>query len=201
MQLVHDSAGLPSPKVMKRAAAADQLGTGFIMQRSKARLVTARDFARQRFARARPILCAAVRGVVAAAFTDCLAANAELSQMMTATKEIADLEREYRSFDWPRPVFELALRWLRDHDPGPSSEADAGAWRFPLMVPHYRSRWRACGAGLGARAFRRPHGGSGLDLVHLALWRDRQAGRRLWLARGAVCWLRGGTAARLTPSA
>ena len=41
---------------------------------------------------------------------------------MTATKEIADLEREYRSFDWPRPVFELALRWLRDHDPGPPSE-------------------------------------------------------------------------------
>ena len=41
---------------------------------------------------------------------------------MTSTKEIADLEREYRSFDWPRPVFELALRWLRDHDPGPSRE-------------------------------------------------------------------------------
>ena len=41
---------------------------------------------------------------------------------MTATKEIAELEREYRSFDWPRPVFELALRWLRDHDPGPSGE-------------------------------------------------------------------------------
>ena len=41
---------------------------------------------------------------------------------MTATKEIADLEREYRSFDWPRPVFELALRWLREHDPGPSNE-------------------------------------------------------------------------------
>jgi len=34
---------------------------------------------------------------------------------MTSTREIADLEREYRSFDWPRPVFELALRWLRDH--------------------------------------------------------------------------------------
>ena len=41
---------------------------------------------------------------------------------MTATKEIAELEREYRSFNWPRPVFELALRWLRDHDPGPSTE-------------------------------------------------------------------------------
>ena len=41
---------------------------------------------------------------------------------MTAAKEIAELERDYRSFDWPRPVFELALRWLRDHDPGPSEE-------------------------------------------------------------------------------
>jgi aminoglycoside phosphotransferase (APT) family kinase protein len=41
---------------------------------------------------------------------------------MTAAKEIAELERDYRSFDWPRPVFELALRWLRDHDPGPSEQ-------------------------------------------------------------------------------
>jgi aminoglycoside phosphotransferase (APT) family kinase protein len=41
---------------------------------------------------------------------------------MTSTKEIGDLDREYRSFDWPRPVFELALRWLRHHDPGPSEE-------------------------------------------------------------------------------
>jgi len=41
---------------------------------------------------------------------------------MTATKEITQLERDYRSFDWPRPVFELALRWLRDRDPGPSEE-------------------------------------------------------------------------------
>src|ERR1041385_2718059 len=30
--------------------------------------------------------------------------------------------REYRGFNWPRPVFELALRWLAEHDPGPSKE-------------------------------------------------------------------------------
>jgi aminoglycoside phosphotransferase (APT) family kinase protein len=41
---------------------------------------------------------------------------------MTSTGEIAELERDYRSFDWPRPVFELALRWLRHRDPGPSRE-------------------------------------------------------------------------------
>jgi aminoglycoside phosphotransferase (APT) family kinase protein len=42
---------------------------------------------------------------------------------MTAAKEIAELDRDYRSFQWPRPVFELALRWLRDRDPGPAPEA------------------------------------------------------------------------------
>jgi aminoglycoside phosphotransferase (APT) family kinase protein len=41
---------------------------------------------------------------------------------MSSTKEIGQLEGEYRGFHWPRPVFELALRWLRDHDPGPSNE-------------------------------------------------------------------------------
>ena len=41
---------------------------------------------------------------------------------MTAAKEIGELERDYLSFDWPRPVFTLALRWLRDRDPGPSKE-------------------------------------------------------------------------------
>jgi aminoglycoside phosphotransferase (APT) family kinase protein len=41
---------------------------------------------------------------------------------MSAAKEIAEIGREYRGFNWPRPVFELALRWLSDHDPGPSDE-------------------------------------------------------------------------------
>ncbi len=41
---------------------------------------------------------------------------------MTASKEIDELERDYCSFDWPRPVFALALRWLRERDPGPSRE-------------------------------------------------------------------------------
>jgi aminoglycoside phosphotransferase (APT) family kinase protein len=45
----------------------------------------------------------------------------ELRRMTVAT-EIAELERDYRSFGCPRPVFELTLRWLRDHDPGPSDE-------------------------------------------------------------------------------
>jgi aminoglycoside phosphotransferase (APT) family kinase protein len=41
---------------------------------------------------------------------------------MSSTKEIAQMGREYRGFNWPRPVFELALRWLDRNDPGPSRE-------------------------------------------------------------------------------
>jgi aminoglycoside phosphotransferase (APT) family kinase protein len=39
---------------------------------------------------------------------------------MNAAAEIAEFQREIDGFGWPRPVFQLALRWLRDHDPGPS---------------------------------------------------------------------------------
>jgi hypothetical protein len=86
---------------------------------------------------------------------------------MSATKEIADLEREYRSFGWPRPVFELALRWLRERDPGPSKEVTLvhGDFRHGNLI--IGPRRRARGAGLGARAFRRPDGGPRLDLRQL----------------------------------
>ena len=141
------------------------------------------------FAEARPKLARQIGGVLAGIHGLPASQTAEVREM-NATKEIADLERDYRSFDWPRPVFELALRWLRERDPGPSRTGDAGAWRFPQWQSHYRSRRCPRGAGLGAGAFRRSHGGSRLDLRQfLALWRDRQAGRRLRLARGTIRWL------------
>src|SRR5439155_23382987 len=73
------------------------------------------------FAKAR-LLLARKLGKVAAGIHGLPEAKLPKLRSMTSTKEIADLEREYRSFNWPRPVFELALRWLRDHDPGPSRE-------------------------------------------------------------------------------
>ncbi len=73
------------------------------------------------FAAARPKLAHQLGHVLAGIHGLPLAQLPELRRM-TAGKEIADLEREYRGFDWPRPVFELALRWLRERDPGPSQE-------------------------------------------------------------------------------
>ena len=117
MQLSHD-AGLPSPRVLRVLQPADELGTGFIMQRVEGETIARKILRDAQFAEARPVLARQL-GQVAAGIHALPLAQLPKLRTSTATKEIAELEREYRSFDWPRPVFELALRWLRGHDPGP----------------------------------------------------------------------------------
>jgi aminoglycoside phosphotransferase (APT) family kinase protein len=120
MQLAHD-AGLPSPRVLHVLRPQDELGTGFIMARVEGETIARKILRDAQFAEARPILARQL-GKVVAGIHGLPASNLPELRQRTSTKEIADLEREYRSFDWPRPVFELALRWLRDRDPGPPQE-------------------------------------------------------------------------------
>jgi aminoglycoside phosphotransferase (APT) family kinase protein len=118
MQLAHN-AGLPSPRVMHVLTPRDGLGTGFIMQRVEGETIARKILRDEAFAKARPMLAWQL-GKIAAGIHGLRASKLPKLRQMMSTTEIADLEREYRGFDWPRPVFELALRWLRDHDPGPS---------------------------------------------------------------------------------
>ncbi len=120
MQLAHD-AGLPSPRVMHVLTPQDELGAGFIMARVEGETIARKILRDAQFAEARPMLARQLGKVIAGIHGLPASKLPELRQM-TSTKEIADLEREYRSFDWPRPVFELALRWLRDRDPGPPQQ-------------------------------------------------------------------------------
>ncbi len=120
MQLAHD-AGLPSPRVMHVLTPRDELGAGFIMARVEGETIARKILRDAQFAEARPILARQL-GKVIAGIHGLPASKLPKLRQMTSTKEIADLEREYRSFDWPRPVFELALRWLRDRDPGPPQQ-------------------------------------------------------------------------------
>ena len=120
MQLAYE-AGLPSPRVLHVLRPQEELGTGFIMQRVEGETIARKILRDAKFASARPILARQLGQVAAGIHGLPLAKLPELRRM-TAAKEIAELERDYRSFDWPRPVFELALRWLRERDPGPSPE-------------------------------------------------------------------------------
>ena len=170
----------------------DGLGTGFVMARVEGETIARKILRDAQFAEARPRLARQLGEVLAGIHGIDRAQLPELRRM-TAAREIAEFERDYRGFDWPRPVFELALRWLRDHDPGPSQEVTLvhGDFRHGNLIigPDGVAR----GARLGTRPYRRSHGGSRLGLRQfLAFRRDRQAGRRFWLARRTVRRLRGG---------
>jgi aminoglycoside phosphotransferase (APT) family kinase protein len=120
MQLAHE-AGLPSPDVMHVLTGEDDLGTGFIMQRIEGETIARKILRDAQFAAARPRLARQL-GEAAAGIHALRREDLPSLREMTAAKEITELAREVRSFDWPRPVFELALRWLAAHDPGPPEE-------------------------------------------------------------------------------
>ena len=112
---------VPSPQVLHVLQPEDGLGIGFIMHRIEGETIPRKILRHAQFAAARPKLARQLGNVLARIHGLPLTQLPALRRM-TAGKEIADLEREYRGFDWPRPVFELALRWLRERDPGPSRE-------------------------------------------------------------------------------
>jgi aminoglycoside phosphotransferase (APT) family kinase protein len=120
MQLAY-AAGVPSPRVLHVLEPGDELGIGFIMQRVEGETIPRKILRDQQFAAARPKLARQLGGILAVIHGLPLPQLPELRRMTAAT-EISELERDYRSFDWPRPVFELALRWLRDRDPGPCEQ-------------------------------------------------------------------------------
>jgi len=120
MQLAFE-AGVPSPRVLYVLRPEDDLGTGFIMQRIEGETIARKILRDEEYAAARPLLARQIGGILAGLHRlpkDRLPALRSRS----ATQEIAEFDRDYRSLNWPKPVFELALRWLRDHDPGPSGE-------------------------------------------------------------------------------
>jgi hypothetical protein len=87
----------------------DNLGTGFVMARVEGETIPRKILRDEKFAQARPILARQLGKVLAGIHRLALAQLPELRRM-TAAREIDEVERDYRSFDWPRPVLELALR-------------------------------------------------------------------------------------------
>jgi aminoglycoside phosphotransferase (APT) family kinase protein len=120
MQLAYD-AGLPSPRVLHVLEPQDELGTGFVMSRVEGETIPRKILRDEKFSQARPKLARQLGNALAGIHGLNTRKLPELRRM-TAAKEIAELTRDHRGFDWPRPVFELALRWLGDHDPGPPAE-------------------------------------------------------------------------------
>src|SRR5438874_573109 len=100
MQLAFD-AGLPSPRVMHVLKPEEGLGRGFIMVRVEGETIARKILRDEEFAKARPLLARQL-GRVAAGIHGLPQAKLPQLRSMTSTREIADLDREYRSANWPR---------------------------------------------------------------------------------------------------
>ncbi|MBI5130006.1 MAG: phosphotransferase family protein [Rhodopseudomonas palustris] len=118
MRLAYD-AGVPSPRVLHVLTERDGLGDGFLMQKVEGETIPRKILRDDLFAATRPLLARQIGSILAGLHGIDRAALPAL-RTLSSTEEIELLRADYRGMDWPRPVFELALRWLADHDPGAS---------------------------------------------------------------------------------
>jgi aminoglycoside phosphotransferase (APT) family kinase protein len=100
-------------------SAQDGLGSGFIMDRVEGETIPRKILRDAQFAQARGLLTGQLGKAIAGIHALDRSRLPNL-RLMTVAGELDDLAAEYKSFDWPRPVFDLALRWLRDNAPAPS---------------------------------------------------------------------------------
>lgn len=114
MQLAH-AHGVPTPRVIHVLQPADGLGAGFFMEHVDGEALGGRIVRDEAFAAVRPMLARQCGEILAVVHALPLA-RIELPAS-GPRHAIEALERHYRLEDWPRPVFELALQWLKAQAP------------------------------------------------------------------------------------
>ena len=114
-------AGVPVPTILHVLEAEDGLGDGFLMSRVQGETIARPILRNDEFAEARsrlPAQCGQALAAIHAIPTDGLPPALKVSGGLA---QINQYEEIYRSFDAPRPVFELALQWLKSNAPKPLS--------------------------------------------------------------------------------
>ena len=110
--------GVPVPTVPWVLTPEDGLGRGFIMGFVEGETLGGRIARSEALAPARPFL-ARQCGEILARIHTLDPADFPTLRRFTPAEQIAQYNQAYRATDWPRPVFEIALRWLEDHCPPP----------------------------------------------------------------------------------
>lgn len=107
-------AGVPSPRIAYVLRPEDRLGAGFFMEHVEGEALGQRIVRHETFATVRPKLARQCGEILAQIHA--LPRPAALHA--TPIVQIIDiLDRQHRMEGRPRPVFELAFRWLRDNAP------------------------------------------------------------------------------------
>ncbi len=112
--------GVPTPDIIYVSQKDDGLGEGFLMSRVAGETIARKLLRDPSFETARARLTAQCGAALARIHALPLAELPRLPQS-DGSAQLAQYEETYRSFDAPRPVFELAIRWLRDNPPEPAA--------------------------------------------------------------------------------
>ena len=108
------AAKVPSPAVIYVLKPEDGLGSGYFMEHVEGEALGGRIVKDEAFAAARPKLARQCGEILARIHA--LPVPDHVPQKR-AEDLIDELERLYSNENWPRPVFELAFRWLRERLP------------------------------------------------------------------------------------
>ncbi len=109
-------AGVPSPRVLHVLQPGDKLGQGFLMDRVAGETIPRKILRDSTFAELRPKLAGEL-GMILARIHAMDSSGLPGLRRVTARSEIAELYSAYGEDRWPRPVFELAFKWLGRHAP------------------------------------------------------------------------------------
>lgn len=108
--------GVPVPEVRHVLAPEDALGEGFLMQRIAGATLPGRILRDPALASVLPRLASQL-GTIAAAIHAVDLARLPQLPLLDAPRQLQHLHSQYQAQETPRPVFELAFRWLREHLP------------------------------------------------------------------------------------
>lgn len=109
------TAGVKAPEIVGEIAPDDDLGTGYIMHRVIAEVNPAKILANPP-----PALLTDMARELAKIHSIALDTLPDLPASDTSTL-IADMKMRFTAYGGDRPIFALALKWLEDHIPAPSS--------------------------------------------------------------------------------
>jgi len=111
-------AGVPVPEVVHVCGPGDGLGEAFIMGRLAGETLAPKILRGEGFEAARPVL-ASQCGTALAGIHGIDPGTVPELQPSAGLEQLAQYEATYLAFDDPRPVFDLAIKWLRTHPPTP----------------------------------------------------------------------------------
>ena len=107
---------VPVPEVRYVLAPEDELGEGFLMQRIAGATLPGKILRDPALASVRSQLASQLGSIAAAIHAVDLSSLPQLP-LLDAQRQVQHLRSQYHAQETPRPVFDLAFRWLREHLP------------------------------------------------------------------------------------